>query len=296
MFPSNRVFDIRATIRRELAPFYPDGEIEMMTRMLMKAFLGWDTVQMLLHNSDSINQSDLLLFHHAVKDLQNYRPIQHIIGHTDFCGCRISVSPAVLIPRPETEGLVADVVRIARSICRQRAAQPRIIDLCTGSGCIAVAVAKLVPTAEVMAVDVSDDALAVARSNIAANGVAAVAAKADILKADTLDSLTAEPYDIIVSNPPYIMQSEAIEMRRNVTDYEPHLALFVDDAAPLLFYYAIAEQANRHLASDGVIAMEINEKLGGETMSLFADKGYRCALHQDIHGKDRILICHKSSE
>lgn len=169
----------------------------------------------------------------------------------------------------------------------------RIVDLCTGSGCIAIAVARQLEGASVVAVDVSQEALSVACGNARDNAVDIRFAQADILKESALDGLDEEPWDIIVSNPPYIMHSEQKEMRRNVTDYEPHLALFVDDDDPLLFYRAIARYAERHLATDGVVMMEINEKLGSETMSVFAHSGYRCELLQDINGKDRILICRK---
>ena len=290
-FPSNRVSDIRATFRRELADLYPEGEIAAFVGWLMEAYMGWDTTQMLLHNGDTINQSDLLRFHHALADLKRCRPIQHIVGYTDFCGCRIKVSPDVLIPRPETAELVACVVEEARQMDKH--APLRIVDLCTGSGCIAIAVAREMPDAEVMAVDVSEAALEVAKVNAADNGVEVRFVQADILGASAVDAVGGEPLDIIVSNPPYIMHSEQDAMRRNVLDYEPHMALFVDDADPLLFYRAIADIADRRLARHGIVAVEINEMLGDETVQLFADRGYRCELYQDINGKDRIVVCRR---
>ena len=160
-FRSNRVRDILALYHEELDGMYGSGEVSAFGEMLFEAFLGWDRVRLLTSREQTIDQSDLLRFHWALEDLKRHRPIQHIIGHVDFCGCRIEVSPDVLIPRPETEEMVSWIVKSFGL----RVMSGGILDLCTGSGCIAIALKKAFPAAEVTAVDVSSKALAMARQN-----------------------------------------------------------------------------------------------------------------------------------
>ncbi len=285
--PSNRVRDIERYLRTELDGLYPAGELRMFTQMLFEAFLGWDTAQLLLHRDDTVNQSDLLKFHWAVEDLKRFRPIQHIIGHTDFCNCRISVSPDVLIPRPETEEIVMTAAERLRGIGAD-APYHHILDLCTGSGCIAIALAKQFPKAKVYAVDISPEALALARKNAEANQVAVDFVQADLLQEEP--ALPCPAFDLIVSNPPYIQDKERRDMERNVLDYEPGIALFVPDDDPLRFYRAIGQYASRHLAPSGLLILEINEHLGPETCQLLQTFGFDTQLLQDFRGKDRSII------
>ena len=283
--PSNRVRDIERYVHTELAGRYPDGELRMFVYMLFEAFLGWDKPQLLLHRDDTINQSDLLRFHWAVEDLKQFRPIQHIIGHTDFCGLRIRVTPDVLVPRPETEEIVA---RLTDWLASRQASHPAILDLCTGSGCIAIALKHRFPSAQVTAVDISPAALAIARDNAAANHTDIHFVEADVLDPVQLAALTPS-YDLIVSNPPYVMERERADMQPNVLNYDPVLALFVPDSDPLRFYRAIGQYATSHLAPQGLLALEINQALSAETAQLLQALGFDTQLHHDFRGTPRCI-------
>ena len=285
--PSNRVRDIERYIRTELDELYPEGELRMFTQMLFDAYLGWSTAQLLLHRDDTINQSDLLKFHWAVEDLKQYRPIQHIIGYTDFCDCRIAVSPDVLIPRPETEEIVLRATEFLND-SGANVQEGNFLDLCTGSGCIAIALAKQFPKAKVYAVDISAKALDLARKNAEHNHVAVEFVQSDILQ-ETI-ALPCRTFDLIISNPPYIQEKERCNMERNVLEYEPSLALFVPDKDPLKFYRAIGLYALQHLTYKGLLILEINEHLGSATCQLLQSIGFVTQLLQDFRGKDRSII------
>lgn len=284
-FRSNRVRDILALYHEELDGMYGSGEVSAFGEMLFEAFLGWDRVRLLTSREQTIDQSDLLRFHWALEDLKQHRPIQHIIGYTDFCGCRIKVSPDVLIPRPETEEMVYSLT--SNSLTpgpSPRGEGSRMLDLCTGSGCIAIALKRAFPGAEVTAVDVSPAALEMARQNAENNG-----AEVHFVEGDVLDGVNGfnGSYGLIVSNPPYVRDSERTQMQRNVLDYDPALALFVPDNDPLRFYKAIANIAKEHLAEDGLLAVEINEALAEETCGVFREQGLCTEVHLDFRGKCR---------
>lgn len=285
--PSNRVRDIERYIRTELEELYPEGELRMFTQMLFEAYMGWSTAQLLLHRDDTINQSDLLKFHWAVEDLKQYRPIQHIIGYTDFCDCRIAVSPDVLIPRPETEEIVLRATELLND-SGANVQEGIFLDLCTGSGCIAIALAKQFPKAKVYAVDISTKALDLAQKNAERNHVAVEFVQSDILQ-ETI-ALPCPTFDLIISNPPYIQEKERCNMERNVLEYEPSLALFVPDKDPLKFYRAIGLYALQHLTYKGLLILEINEHLGSATCQLLQSIGFVTQLLQDFRGKDRSII------
>ena len=278
-FRSNRVCDILALFHEELDGLYGRGEVSVFVEMLFESFLGWNRVQLLTSKWNTIDQSDLLRFHWALEDLMRHRPIQHIIGHTDFCGCRIAVSPAVLIPRPETEEMVLWVTE------GERQRVERVLDLCTGSGCIAIALKKKYPEAEVTAVEISEKALSTARQNAEANGVEVQFVQGDVM--DEALHIPLSSYRLIISNPPYVMERERFSMQPNVLDYDPALALFVPDDDPLRFYKAIAAIAQRHLTKDGLLVVEINEALADETSALLAAQGFRAVIHVDFRGKPR---------
>lgn len=280
-FRSNRVSDIMALIHEELDPLYGSGETSVFIEMLFEAFLGWDKVRLLTSKGQTVDQSDLLRFHWALEDLKRHRPIQHIIGYTDFCGCRIAVSPDVLIPRPETEEMVNSLTPGPYPWGEGS----RMLDLCTGSGCIAIALKKAFPVAEVTAVDISPAAVDIARQNARNNGVNVNFVQADILDPTTHYSLPTT--HLIVSNPPYVRESEREQMQRNVLDYDPALALFVPDDDPLRFYRAIGVIAKQHLAENGMLVVEINEALADETATLFREQGFTPTVHTDFRGKQR---------
>ncbi len=278
-FRSNRVRDIASLFHEELDGMYGGGEVGVFLDMLFEAFLGWDKVRLLTSREQTIDQSDLLRFHWALEDLKRHRPIQHIIGYTDFCGCRIKVNPDVLVPRPETEEIVNWIITNHSSLITHRC-----LDLCTGSGCIAIALKKAFPAADVTAVDVSPEALEIARQNAQNNGVDICFMQADVLNG--VDGLSGS-YGLIVSNPPYVRDSERAQMAANVLDYDPALALFVPDDDPLRFYRAIATIAKEHLAENGQVVVEINEALGDETCAVFKAQGFTPKVHEDFRGKPR---------
>jgi len=282
-FRSNRVRDIVGLFHEELDGIYGAGEVGVFVEMLFEAFLGWDKVRLLTSKEQTIDQSDLLRFHWALEDLHKQRPIQHIIGYTDFCGCRIGVSPDVLIPRPETEEIVNWIINNFTF----HLSPFTLLDLCTGSGCIAIALKKAFPAAEVVGVDVSDAALEMARQNAKINGVEVRFRQADVFAMPSTESTATVKYGLIVSNPPYVRDSERAQMQRNVLDYDPELALFVPDDDPLRFYKAIAAIAKEHLAEDGLLVVEINEALADETSTLLKDYGFTSEVHTDFRGKNR---------
>lgn len=279
-FRSNRVRDILALMHEELDDMYGSGEVSAFGEMLFEAFLGWDKVRLLTSREQTIDQSDLLRFHWALEDLKQSRPIQHIIGYTDFCGCRIAVSSDVLIPRPETEETVQWII----STFNIQLSSFNILDLCTGSGCIAIALKKAFPEADVTAMDISPKALEIARQNAQNNGV-----EVHFVEGDVLDGVNGfnGSYGLIVSNPPYVLDSERAQMQPNVLDYDPALALFVPDDDPLRFYHAIASIAQQHLSTEGVLVVEINESLAEETCALLRDNGLYPTRHIDFRGKAR---------
>lgn len=279
-FRSNHVRDIVSLFHEELDGMYGTDEVGVFLDMLFEAFLGWDKVRLMTSKEQTIDQSDLLRFHWALEDLKQYRPIQHIIGYTDFCGCRIAVTSDVLIPRPETEEMVNSLTPGPSPTGEGS----RILDLCTGSGCIAIALKKAFPAADVTAVDISPEALEIARQNAKNNDVEVRLVEGDVL--DELNGINGS-YGLIVSNPPYVMEKERAQMRRNVLDYDPALALFVPDDDPLRFYKAIAAIAKEHLATDGLLVVEINEALADETAALFRACGFSHTIHDDFRGKHR---------
>ena len=280
-FRSNRVRDIISLFHEELDGMYGSGEVGVFMEMLFEAFLGWDKVRLLTSKEQTIDQSDLLRFHWALEELKQQCPIQHIIGYTDFCGCRIHVSPNVLIPRPETEEMVKWIVESGK----WKVENGKVLDLCTGSGCIAIALKKAFSQADVTAVDVSPKAIEIAQQNARNNRT-----EINFLQADILASTSHFPlstFHLIVSNPPYVMERERAQMQRNVLDYDPELALFVPDDAPLRFYKAIALIAQEHLSKEGLLVVEINEALAEETAALLKGYGLNPEVHTDFRGKSR---------
>lgn len=282
-FASNRVRDIERYFLDTLEGLYPEGEVRMFVRMLFEAFLGWSHAELLSRRDETVNQSDLLRFHWAAEDLKRFRPIQHIVGSCEFCGCRIEVDETTLIPRPETEEMVTRIIDHFSD-----KAPRRIVDLCTGSGCIAIALAKQWPEAEVWGVDVSEPALQKARKNAAGNHVKVQFLQADILKEAAWREKLPYPVDLIVSNPPYVMEQEKRVMQRNVLDWEPAEALFVPDNDALVFYHAIADTAAACLSKEGNVVVEINEQLGDETLTVFRDLRFTGNIEKDFRGNARM--------
>ncbi|MBQ8968387.1 MAG: peptide chain release factor N(5)-glutamine methyltransferase [Bacteroidaceae bacterium] len=274
-------------IVRDLCQVYPEGEARAMARWLCEECLGLSQTDLLLDKDNHLSADDLVIIKEITSRLLQHEPIQYILGTVDFCGHRFMAAPGALIPRPETAELVSRVLASLAPPASQDTAPLRILDIGTGTGCIALSLALALPGAQVTAWDVSEAALAIARENDRRHPEAQVVFELeDILHPRP----TERQWDIIVSNPPYVRQSEARAMEKRVLNYEPHLALFVPDADPLLFYRAIAQFARQHLCDGGQLWLEINEALGAETAHLIEENGLAGAeVLKDIHGRDRML-------
>lgn len=266
-----------------------EAERNAIIRAVCCDVLGISSTMYYLRENVELTTEQAALLDDVVARLKQGEPLQYIEGKAMFCGMQFMVSPQVLIPRPETAELVDWIVT------DHAMGQPKILDLGTGSGCIAVSLSKLMPQAVVEACDISVGALAVASENNRVNGTSVEFFALDML--DTA-SLLPRSYDILVSNPPYIKQCEAVDMEQNVTQWEPHTALFVPDDDALRFYRAVAEIGQTDaLSPGGCIYVEINQALGKETVALFEAYGYRdVVLRKDIYGNDRMIKCVKNSE
>ena len=274
---------IRDGIAR-LEALYPSPEARGLVLMLCEEKLGVRNYTHIIEPQTQIPAGREAEMKQDLQRLCQAEPIQYVLGVTEFCGHRFAVGPGVLIPRPETELLVAEGVRALREMDLEGV--PQVLDLCTGSGCIAWSVALEIRDAQVIGVDLSEAALGYARNQFAGN--APVFMQADVL--DTEQEFPYGPFDLIVSNPPYVMERERVLMRRNVLDYEPAEALFVPDGDPLLFYRAIARWAQRFLRPGGVGLVEINEALGDETAGVFRGAGFKnVQIRRDFYGKARFI-------
>ena len=284
-----------------LEPLYPTAEARGIVLMLCEELIGTKSYTHIVEPQYQIDKKWVQPLAEALVRLQSGEPIQYVIGKTEFCGHTFKVTSDVLVPRPETELLVREAIKVADRTKRMRipygkSAEPvRILDLCTGSGNIAWSLALAVPGARVVGVDISEAALGVARSqNFSAQLKATGALAPTFVAADILDTeqeFNYGEFDLVLSNPPYIMEKEKSELRKNVVDYEPAGALFVSDDDPLLFYRAIARWSERFLSGDGKGLTEINEVLGEETRRLFADAGFSQAeLVKDFYDKNRFVF------
>lgn len=263
-------------IRDAVESLYGLREAEAVARMVVCDRLSFNLSQLVAHYDD---ECELPNVEKIVVELRRGRPVQYVLGRAEFCELQFEVAEGVLIPRPETEELVYHIVETA-----PRGA--RILDIGTGSGAIAIALAKLVQDAEVLAVDISTDALAIARRNAEQLG-----AKVEFVEADALGDLShLGEFDIIVSNPPYIPQSDIVDMRKNVVDFEPHTALFVPDDDILKFYRATAENALRMLRADGSLWFEIYERAGEAICAMLSEKGFSYnEIIEDANAKPRMI-------
>lgn len=275
--------ELKHFIHQRLGKLYENTEIQSFYFMLLAHYGHYSKVDVLTNTEEELPEEVVLPIKKAIKALLSAEPIQYVLGETEFCSYRFFVTKDVLIPRPETEELVDWVYRQYKNTVTPF----KILDIGTGSGAIAVSLKKLLPQAEVTAIDVSAEALAIARRNAKTNGAAIHFLQQDILMTDRLP----EKYDVIISNPPYVRFAEQADMHPNVLNYEPHLALFVSDENPLLFYDKIAELAYRFLTPQGSLFFEINQYLGKETQDLVRQKGFNeVILQQDLLGNDRMLF------
>jgi release factor glutamine methyltransferase len=273
--------DIRFYLDKELAGIYPGSEIKGITNIILRSVTGITKAHQLYLTDQDVTFDQASRINQICLELKTGKPIQYILGETIFYECRIKLNGSTLIPRPETEELVDLVIR------ENSGYNGNIIDFGTGSGCIAIAVASKLPGSVLTGTDISDDALMIAHENARINNVGITWLKNDILTPDTGG---LEKAGIIISNPPYVRNSEKEMMNKNVVDFEPHSALFVTDSDPLVYYRGILNKAVKVLDPKGRIYFEINEMLG-ENMSLLLESyDYRdIKIVTDINGKERII-------
>lgn len=288
-------------LKNELSSIYPASEAGNIADLALEHLTGLSRADRMLKRDEPFNVHQL---HHLTEihhRLLHHEPIQYALGEAWFYGMKLFVDKSVLIPRPETEELVdwivKDIKAAGKDVFERRGAEAdettslKILDVGTGSGCIALALKKAMPKAEVWGCDLSDDALNIARRNGSQLDI-----RVDFVGLDFLDEAQVKQLptvNIIVSNPPYIPEKDKEQMRSNVLDFEPHLALFVYDQDPLLFYHALANAGSHRLYPDGAIYAEIHEDYGPQVQQLFEEKGYEVVLKKDMQGKDRMIKAEK---
>jgi release factor glutamine methyltransferase len=315
---------------KELSSIYPQTEIDTFFFFLVEEFLNFERIDVVLKPDFLISEDTLSLFKNALERLKKEEPIQYILGKTEFYGLPFLVDKNTLIPRPETEELVewilGEVKKLERWNVRKSQANVivkdsekslSILDIGTGTGCIPISLAKNLPNAEISAIDISKDALKIAKKNALLNKVAISFFEVDILNIQNLNGMSVRAqsrtnkereegnsdemlkqvqhdnqFNIIVSNPPYVRNLEKAAIKNNVLENEPHLALFVDNENPLIFYTKIADLTKKHLTKNGLLFFEINQYLGKETVAMLQEKGFKnIELKKDVFGNDRMIKC-----
>jgi release factor glutamine methyltransferase len=271
-----------------LSEVYPKTEIDSFFFILMEEKLNLQRIDTFLKPHFLIPDKKLIDLKNILIKLQKEEPIQYILGNTEFYGLPFFVNENTLIPRSETEELVAWVIEEAANFQSNKRIKLSILDIGTGSGCIPISIAKNLPKAKISAVDISSEALRVAKQNALLNKVEVDFMELDILKSKKIP----QGFDIIVSNPPYVRELEKAEIKNNVLKNEPHLALFVTNEDPLIFYDKIADFAKQQLSKDGLLFFEINQYLGKDTVALLHKKGFKnIELRKDLFGNDRMIKC-----
>lgn len=269
----------QSCFKESLTPIYDAVEAEQLFLLALEEIEGKTRIDLVMNPTMQTDKVDV--WESVLEELKQEKPIQYIFGRAYFYGLTFKVNEFTLIPRAETEELVEWIINSVNP------SKPiRILDIGTGSGCIGITLANELPLARVTLMDVSDKALEVAKQNAVSNGVAVETILQDVLQLEKLKS----QYDIIVSNPPYVRNLEKVEIKKNVLDYEPHLALFVEDNDPLIFYRKIALLANNNLQTGGMLFYEINQYLGEETKTLFESLDFTgVELRKDMVGNDRMI-------
>lgn len=283
------IAELKKFLESSLVEYYGQKEAESLSRIVLRHITGYSAAEMILHSKDTLSETDLEKLYGFRKRLLNWEPVQYILGESAFLDIRVKVDPSVLIPRPETEELVLLADRYLNESCKKNL---RLLDIGTGSGCIAIALKNMNPDSVVSALDVSEKALGVARENAAMNS-----AEIDFRKQNILNFEEEGPFpckfDMIISNPPYVTESDKLLMHKNVLDHEPATALYISDEDPLIFYRKIAEFARLNLADGGVIFLEINENYAEQLKSLYLAFGFpEIEIRKDLSNRDRFAIIH----
>ena len=269
-----------------LSAIYPKTEIDSFFFILMEEKLKLQRIDTVLKPDFLITKKNLIDLKTIVKRLQKEEPIQYIIGSTEFYGLPFLVDKNTLIPRTETEELVSWVLDEIKVLTNNKITELSILDIGTGTGCIPISLAKNLTSLNISAIDISPEALIIAKQNAILNKVTIEFIELDILNAESLP----QEYDIIISNPPYVRELEKKEIKNNVLENEPHLALFVADENPLIFYNKIADLAKQQLSKNGMLFFEINQYLGKETVNMLVKKGFKnIQLKKDLFGNDRMI-------
>lgn len=286
-----KIKQYRTQFIQELTSIYDIDEAESFFYLILEEKHKLKRIDLALYPDLTFSDEDILIWNSILEQLKNEIPIQYLLGKTSFYGLEFEVNSTVLIPRPETEELVDWIIQsqkleVKSGKWEDGSRKIKILDIGTGSGCIAISLAKNIPNAQVFAIDVSDKALATAQKNAEINEVNVAFISKNILETNDLE----QQFDIIVSNPPYVRELEKAEIKKNVLDNEPHLALFVDDNYALIFYRKIAELAQKSLSPNGQLFFEINQYLGKEMIDLLEKMGFiNIELRQDIYGNDRMI-------
>ena len=273
--------EIRLHLQKKVSEIYSPGETSALVKLILE-HCGYPSPQALLNPHHQPGPAIVAQINEIVSEIHTHRPIQYILGETRFCELLIRINEKALIPRPETEEMVYEIIK------KQLASPERIIDLGTGSGCIALALKKNFPDALTTGLDISVQALELAQINADQNQLDVDWIQGDILSGESIPK--QKNFDLIVSNPPYVLNQEKSLMDHNVLDFEPHGALFVEDSDPLIFYSAIARLSAKILTSRGTVWLEINERFGAEVASLMSAEGFtHTSIHKDIHEKERFI-------
>jgi release factor glutamine methyltransferase len=282
---TNTVEAVKRYFRDRLKDQFSESEIRQMLKTAVCERLKLSSAEYLLSESLLLSESDLLYFRSIVKRLQANEPFQYIIGHSDFYGLTIKTDKRALIPRPETEELVRWIVDDHAGI-----KELKVMDLCTGSGCIALALKSELADSNIIGVDVSNDALYLAKENAVSLGLEVDWLELDLLDDQAYSVFEVSSFDVWVSNPPYIPLADKSSMAENVLDHEPHLALFVEDHDPLVFYRVIAQQGKKYLKKGAGLYFEIHEDLADSVAQLLQSENYLSVeVRKDLQGKNRMV-------
>ncbi len=292
---SMKIKDYRTHFIQELSPIYDSAEAESFFYLILEEKHQLKRIDLALDPDLTFSMDEIQNWDSIVEQLKKEIPIQYLLGKTSFYGLDFEVNADVLIPRPETEELVEWIIGdcfVPMAIGTRNDKKLKILDIGTGSGCIAIALAKNISNAQVFAIDISEKALATAQKNAEINGVNVTFIQKNILEVVSLSAVEGlnHKFDIIVSNPPYVRELEKQEIKKNVLDNEPHLALFVEDSDALIFYRKIAQLAQKNLFQNGQLFFEINQYLGKETVDLLEKMNFKnIELRKDIYGNDRMM-------
>lgn len=281
--------EVFTAFKQGLADIYDAQETESITLMVLTEILNSSKAIIKAFPEKELTLTQQEEANNILTQLKTGKPLQYALGYTEFYGLKFLVNPSTLIPRPETEELVQWVLGSVTG-AGMPGSELSILDIGTGSGCIAISLKKNLPHAQVSAIDISAEALQTAKQNATLNEVEVTFIETDILSLQTNHTPLATHYSLLISNPPYVTLADKKQMHPNVTDFEPHTALFVPEDEPLLFYKAIADFAVNSLTENGLLFLEINESLGKETVELLESKGFRdIELRQDMSSRDRMI-------